>query len=365
MAPHSPEAWPTIRILAVSALESRPLAETLLGLDRIGLDLEVIAPGHTPYAALLRDADCALLSTYPGLDHRSALLTRERLRIGPVDILYVEGLGSPASIVLAACGLPARVVVRLCYLESNRRLPMPNRLVCRSPKVARVISDVDPAAAGDPLAARWLAHKTQILPSAHDPDWYPSTLDLTTFGIPAGAFSVVAASDGPGQDMEWVIGAARELPMDLPIHFLLLAPESTHERLRRLIRKSPFTQRFHLSDAIDTAPGVSSSCSVFVVTDWDVEIQRRASMQCLACGVPVVAPNVAPLDQIVRSGVSGELLPGGNTQALAQSLFELYEHPERRALLGAGAKRVAEERPSVEAVVAETAAIFERILAET
>jgi len=362
MEPHLPEARGTIRLLAVSALESRPTAETLLGLHRSGLDLEIIAPGNAPYATLLREADCALLSTYPGLDYRAALLTRDRLRSRSVDILYVEGLSCPASILLASFGLPARVVVQLCYLESQCRLPMLNRLLCRSGKVARMVPDVDPEKCGDSLTARWLEQKSEMLPAAHDPGWYPVSSDLQSFGIPAGAFSVAAVTDGPGQGMEWLISCARELPMDLPIHFLLVAPESAHERLRRLIRKVPFTQRFHLSDAVETAPGVLARCSVFVVTDWQVEIQRRTCMESLVSGIPVVAPNVPPIEHVVRPGVNGELVPGGSTEALAQSLFELYENPEQRALLGAGARRLAEELPSVEQAVAMLGVIFERIL---
>ena len=150
--------------------------------------------------------------------------------------------------------------------------------------------------------------------------------------------------------------------MDLPIHFLLVAPESAHERLRRLIRKIPFTQRFHLSDAVEEAPAVMACCSVFVVTAWDVEIQRRSCMHCLSSGVPVLAENTPPLEHVVRPEVNGELLPPGDTQALAHTLFELYENPERRALLGDGARRLAGELPSMERFAASTAAVFERIL---
>ena len=358
----SPNPWRTIRLLAVSALESRPIAETLLGLRRSGIDLEVIAPGHAPYAGLLRESGCAMESTYPGLDHRVALLARRKLRQESFDILYAEGLSCPASIPLAAYGSPTRVAVRLCYLESQRRLSMSGRLSCRAPKVDRILSDVDPEAYGDSLTARWLEDKTVTLPLAHDPRWYPASLEFASFGVPAGAFSVAAVTDGPNQGMERLIDCARELPMDLPIHFLLVAPESAHERLRRLIRKIPFTQRFHLSDAVEAAPAIMACCSVFVVTAWEVEVQRRSCMHCLSSGVPVLAESVSPLDLVVRPGASGELLPPGDTQALAHTLFELYENPERRALLGAGAQRLAGELPSMDVLVASTAAVFERIL---
>ena len=109
-------------------------------------------------------------------------------------------------------------------------MSVPSRLFCRSPKVARVLSDVDPEASGDALTAQWLDHKTTILPSAHDPRWDPPSFEFVSFGIPAGVFSVAAVADGGDQRMEWLIEWARGLPMDLPIHFLLVAPESDHDR---------------------------------------------------------------------------------------------------------------------------------------
>ncbi len=321
-----------------------------------------MAPGNAPYAALFQDAGCTLVHSASGR-HPAALLARDRLRTKSIDILFLEGLRTPASIFLSAYGLPARIVVKLCYLESNHRLGMLNRSLCRSGKVARVLSDVDPGDAGDPLTVRWLGHKTMRLADGHDREWYPSTFDLTTLGIPAGAFSVAAVTDGSDQGMEWLLRGARELPMDLPIHFLLVAPEPMHARLRRLIRKIPFTQRFHLCDSVDAAPGLLACCSVLVVTDWAPEIQRRTCMQCLVSGVPVVAQDVTLINQVVRPGINGELLPCGDTQALAHVLFELYEDKERLTHLGTSARRLAEKIPSIDDVVAETVATFERILA--
>ena len=202
--------------------------ETLLGLRRRGFEVEVIAPGGAPYEALLRDSGCPLtrVSHGSGLGPRAARVARDRLKSAPAQILYLEGLRVPAQLFLAPRGMPTRIVARLLYLESNHRLPAVNRWLCRSGRVARILADIDPGSLGDTVAARQLRHKLTIVPSGHDPDWYPMSYELAAFGIPPGAFSVAAVSDGaehPG--MTRLIECVRDLPMDLPIHFLLLAPE--------------------------------------------------------------------------------------------------------------------------------------------
>ena len=314
---------------------------------------------------MLRDSGCPLTRVSPGggFGPRAARVARDRLKSAPAQILYLEGLRAPARLFLAARGMPTRIVARLLYLESNHRLSAVNRWLCRAGRVARILADIDPGSLGDAVAARQLRHKLTIVPSGHDPDWYPMSYELSAFGIPPGAFSVAAVSDGvehPG--MTRLIECVRDLPMDVPIHFLLLAPEQAHEPLRRLIRKHPFTQRFHLSELRGGAPGLLACCSVIVVTAWEMEIQRRACMQGLVAGVPIVAETSAPLEQLIRPGENGELLPRGDTQALAHSLFELYESPERRARLRSGAFRLAERVPPIDRVVDASAGVFRCIL---
>src|SRR5437870_4684520 len=70
-------------------------------------------------------------------------------------------------------------------------------------------------------------------------------------------------------------------------------------------------------------------------------------MEAAACGVPAVAPAVGGIPELVEDGVTGLLVPVGDTQALAAALEQLLRNPELAARMGMAARRRVEERFSL------------------
>ncbi|MDQ6835230.1 MAG: lysylphosphatidylglycerol synthase domain-containing protein [Actinomycetota bacterium] len=59
--------------------------------------------------------------------------------------------------------------------------------------------------------------------------------------------------------------------------------------------------------------------------------------EAFAAGTPVVASDIAGYRDVVRDGVDGELVPRADPQALAETLRDLWEAPERRAAMAQAA----------------------------
>src|SRR2546427_6730791 len=70
-------------------------------------------------------------------------------------------------------------------------------------------------------------------------------------------------------------------------------------------------------------------------------------MEAAACGVPAVAPAVGGIPELVDDGVTGLLVPVGDTQALAAALEQLLRNPELAARMGMAARRRVEGRFSL------------------
>ena len=66
-----------------------------------------------------------------------------------------------------------------------------------------------------------------------------------------------------------------------------------------------------------------------------------AIAEAMAAGLPVVAPAVGGILDLVSSGTSGALFPPGDTRALAGHLIRLLRSPEASSAMGASAKEAA------------------------
>ncbi|MBV9817684.1 MAG: glycosyltransferase [Solirubrobacterales bacterium] len=60
--------------------------------------------------------------------------------------------------------------------------------------------------------------------------------------------------------------------------------------------------------------------------------------EAFAAGTPVVASDIAGYRDVVRDGVDGVLVPAGDPQALAETLRDLWEEPERRERMARAAR---------------------------
>jgi phosphatidylinositol alpha-mannosyltransferase len=61
--------------------------------------------------------------------------------------------------------------------------------------------------------------------------------------------------------------------------------------------------------------------------------------EAFAAGTPVVASDIAGYRDVVRDGVDGVLVPRGDAQALAETLRDLHDEPERRLEMARAASR--------------------------
>jgi phosphatidylinositol alpha-mannosyltransferase len=84
--------------------------------------------------------------------------------------------------------------------------------------------------------------------------------------------------------------------------------------------------------------------------------------EAMAAGTPVVAADIAGYRDVVRDGVDGILVPRGNPQALAETLRDLWEEPERRVALARAAARDV-QRFAWPRVASEVMSAYEEALA--
>jgi glycosyltransferase involved in cell wall biosynthesis len=88
----------------------------------------------------------------------------------------------------------------------------------------------------------------------------------------------------------------------------------------------------------------------------------RVAVEALAAGVPVVATDVGGIREVIEPGISGHVVPAGDTRQLARAILAVLDEPALRARIAAAAAPVLAEH-ELEQVVAQHEAVYRELLA--
>ncbi len=86
-------------------------------------------------------------------------------------------------------------------------------------------------------------------------------------------------------------------------------------------------------------------------------------LEAMAQSIPVIGSAVSAIPEVVTDGETGLLCPPRDVDCLAAALGDLLADPDLRARLGAAGRTRLEERFTAERMVAQTAAVYERLMA--
>jgi glycosyltransferase involved in cell wall biosynthesis len=133
------------------------------------------------------------------------------------------------------------------------------------------------------------------------------------------------------------------------------------ERLVAEARALGISDRLRLPGSVgqDQLPGHYAEADLFCLPSF-AEGLPVVLMEAMAMELPVVAPRLAGIPELVEDGVSGRLVVPGSLEALVAALRGLAHDPEERARMGAAGRRkvIAEFDPRA------SAARIERVLRE-
>jgi glycosyltransferase involved in cell wall biosynthesis len=110
-------------------------------------------------------------------------------------------------------------------------------------------------------------------------------------------------------------------------------------------------------------PLLLNSADVFVMPS-EAELLSIASLEAMACGLPMLLARAQALPELVTEGFNGYLFEPGSQSDLMQKLTILADHPERLARLGAGSlKKVAPH--SLQNTIHSYENLYEHVLASS
>ncbi len=227
--------------------------------------------------------------------------------------VYGEGLRSEPQ---------ARIKMRLDCLAARRF----DRIVAISGSVQRFLAD----------ECRHPRAKLRVIP----PGWEGEPLPRDTTRRPPTVICVAGLR--PEKRHELLLRALPLVLERVPDAQLVLVGEGEmRPQLERWVEGKGLDAHVQFAGTAPEIWPLLAKADVFALTSVS-EAFGMAIVEAMAAGLPVVAPDVGGIPELVVPGVCGELFPPGDHLRLAEHLVNLLTSPETRAEVATAARRAAE-----------------------
>lgn len=178
--------------------------------------------------------------------------------------------------------------------------------------------------------------------------FYPYDIDereglKTKLGIPSGKIIIGCISRlVPDKGIEIFLAIARKLRNNKSLVFVLSGDGPLRAKLERRVLEYGLKDKFIFTGYLeDTAPYLNTFDIFCLPTLREGFGVIFAEAQ--ACGVPVIANDIEPLDEVIKSGHSGILVPTGDVDAFCRAIEELSS-PAVRSRMAREARAYVEKK---------------------
>ncbi|MEA2462402.1 MAG: hypothetical protein QOJ98_149 [Acidobacteriota bacterium] len=179
------------------------------------------------------------------------------------------------------------------------------------------------------------------------------------FDIPPGAPILVTVSVlRPAKGIEVLLDTVRRVP---EAYFLIVGGGPKEEEFRELAAKSGVGERVRWAGFRTDVDTLLAGCDLFVHPSL-ADAFPTVLLEAMAAGLPVIASRVGGIPEIVTPGVTGELVPPGDPDALASALNTLLADRDAMARMSEAAQQRAQRDFSAEAWLARLGQLYEGVV---
>lgn len=385
-----------MRVLSLSTLYPNParaglgqfVASSLQAVARRGdVELTLVNPIGLPPWPLSRHADYAGLDRLPEETNEGGLTVyRPRFRLYPriggdsnpervakavmplvrrlhadrpfdlVDAQFFFPDGPAAALIAAELALPFSIKARGADIHHWGERPAARRQIMAAARQAAGLLAVsralkrDMAALGMP-EERIRVHYTGIGHARFTPmPRGPARDSIADLGVGSEGALLVSTGALIGRKGQGLAIEALALLEDVPAHLALAGKGPDEAALRRLADRLGVAQRVHFLGQVshDRLPQLLSAADALVLPSASEGI-ANAWIEALACGTPIVVPDVGGAREIVTDRSAGRIA-AREPEAIGEAVRDLVLNPPAQAAVAANAARFSWEANAAELV---------------
>jgi L-malate glycosyltransferase len=168
----------------------------------------------------------------------------------------------------------------------------------------------------------------------------------------------------PHKGQRYLIEAAHLVVREMPdARFVIFGEGELREHLERLIHEHRLEKHVLLPGFRTDILGCIKGADLFVLSSV-TEGLGTSLLDAMACSKAIVATRAGGVPEVVEDGITGLLVPTRDARELARAIVTLLtDEPKRRRMALEGFARV-QRHFTVERMVAETAAVYARVVVQ-
>lgn len=337
----------TIKILVISGyndlISCRSEAEAFIGLKKIGVDVHIMSFADSPYRQRFEEQGIRFIPEHPNKKFSLSSIRMLRQLIKKEKYHVAHCFNTPATIncIQASRGLPIKICLYRGFTGHVHWYDPTNYLKYLSPRVSKIMCIAEAPANHIREQKFFDKSKAVVIHKGHDPNWYAGVeaLDLSDFGIPTNAFTVVnVANIRPVKGIPYLLQSSYELPKGLPIHYLFVGKGMDTPELQELIANSPYREQIHILGHRKDVYNIVKACDTFVLSSLWGESINKATIEAMSLGVCPIITDIDGNKILVEHQKSGLVVPTRDAKAIADSIHFLYKNADKKEAMAQKAK---------------------------
>lgn len=350
-----------------STVSVRPEAEIFIGLKKLGVDVEVMTYGDSDYAEKFRQQGIRVINHHPEkrMDRKSVQVIRDTLVKGKHDILHLFNGKAIINGIQAAKNIPVKVVLYRGYTGNIHWYDPTAYFKFLHPRVDKIVCNSAGVEAHLQRQLFFDKSKTITILKGHSPDWYNEVtpIDREALQIPTDAFvATIVANDRKMKGIPYLLKATYEIPVDLPVYFLLVGQGLDNKKNLLLADRSPNREKIHFLGFRHDALSIVAASDVFVLSSIKGESITKSVLEAMSLGIAPVITDIPGNKELVIHEVNGLVVPASNSPALAQGILKAFQNPELRKQWGQKSKERIETHLNIKDTISNMLNFYKSLL---